>query len=61
MRDALPGLGFVLLLRLAENRELRVPAVDQVGVRLRLSEIFVAPLQERIFNGDLGQRIGMRM
>ena len=40
---------------------MRVPAVDQVGVRHQLAELFVAVLQIGIFDGDLGQTIRMRI
>ncbi len=57
--DALTGVGFVLLLGGAENGELRVAAIDQVGIGHQAAKILVAPLKGGVFEQNFGERFGM--
>ena len=59
--DALARIGLVLLLGVAEDGELRMPAIDQVGIGHQSAKVLVAPLQRRVFEQNFGQRFGMRI
>ena len=61
MSHALAGAGLVILLSFAKQSQLRMAAVDELRVRHELPELFVAPLRERILDGDFSQRFGMRI
>ena len=57
--DALAGIGLVLLFGGAENGELRVAAIDQVGIGHQAAKILVAPLEGGVFEQNFGERLGM--
>ena len=61
MGDALPRIGLVLLLGGAEDGELCVAAIDQVGIGHQSAKGLVAPLERGVFEQNFGERFGMRV
>ena len=59
--DALAGIGLVLLFGGAENGELRVAAIDQVGIGHQAAKVLVAPLEGGVFEQNFGERFGVRV
>src|ERR1035441_400410 len=59
--DALAGIGLVLFFGGAQDGELGVAAINQVGIGHQPAKVLVAPLEGGVFEQNFGQRFGMRV